>query len=44
MFKFCFKLGKITLETHRMLKEAFGDNTLAKRKEGQMSINYAQLS
>jgi len=26
--KFCFKLGKTALETHRMLKEAFGDNAL----------------
>jgi hypothetical protein len=26
--KFCFKLGKTALETHRMLKETFGDNVL----------------
>jgi hypothetical protein len=26
--KFCFKLGKTALETHRMLKEAFGDNAV----------------
>jgi hypothetical protein len=26
-FKFCFKLGK-TVETHKMLKEEFGDNAL----------------
>jgi hypothetical protein len=26
--KFCFKLGKTGLETHRMLKEASGDNAL----------------
>jgi hypothetical protein len=26
--KFCFKLSKTTSETHRMLKEAFGDNAL----------------
>ena len=26
--KFCFKLGKTALETHRILKEAFGDNAL----------------
>jgi hypothetical protein len=31
--KFCFKLSKMALETHRMLKEAFGDNSL-----GQMEI------
>ena len=27
--KFCFKLGKTASETHRMLKEAFGDNAVA---------------
>jgi hypothetical protein len=26
--KFCFKHGKMASETHRMLKEAFGDNAL----------------
>jgi hypothetical protein len=26
--KFCLKLGKTASETHRMLKEAFGDNAL----------------
>jgi len=26
--RFCFKLGKTASETHRMLKEAFGDNAL----------------
>jgi hypothetical protein len=26
--KFCFKLGKTTAETHQMLKQAFGDNSL----------------
>jgi len=26
--KLCFKLGKTALETHRMLKEAFGNNAL----------------
>jgi hypothetical protein len=26
--KFCFKLGKMAAETHKMLKEAFGDNAL----------------
>ena len=26
--KFCFKLGKMASETHRMLKEALGDNAL----------------
>jgi hypothetical protein len=24
--KFCFKLGETAAETHKMLKEAFGDN------------------
>jgi len=28
--KFCFKLGKTALETHRMLNEAFGDNALGR--------------
>jgi hypothetical protein len=35
--KFCFKLSKTVSETHRMLKEAFGDNTL-----GQMQT-YVQF-
>jgi len=26
--KFCFKLSKTALETHKMLKEAFDDNAL----------------
>jgi hypothetical protein len=26
--KFCFKLGKMAVETHKMLKEAFDDNAL----------------
>jgi hypothetical protein len=26
--KFCFKLGKMAAETHKMLEEAFGDNAL----------------
>jgi hypothetical protein len=26
--KFCFKLGKMAVETHEVLKEAFGDNAL----------------
>jgi hypothetical protein len=26
--KFCFKISKMPSETHRMLKEAFGDNGL----------------
>jgi hypothetical protein len=28
--KFYFKLSKTALETHRMLKEAFGDNALGR--------------
>jgi hypothetical protein len=41
---FCFKLGKMAAETHKMLKEAFGDNALGltqmvKRfKSGWMSV------
>jgi hypothetical protein len=31
--KFCFKLSKMASETHRMLKEAFDDNSL-----GQMQM------
>ena len=27
--KFCFKLNKTTAETHRMLKEAFGEQALS---------------
>jgi hypothetical protein len=30
--KFCFKLKKTAAETHRMLKEAFGDNSITKAK------------
>jgi len=26
--KFCFKLGKTAAETHKTLKETFGDNAL----------------
>jgi hypothetical protein len=26
--KFCFKLGKTSIEMHQMLKQAFGDNNL----------------
>jgi hypothetical protein len=26
--KFCFKLGTTAAETHQMLKQAFGDNSL----------------
>jgi hypothetical protein len=26
--KFCFKLGKMPAESHKMLKEEFGDNVL----------------
>jgi hypothetical protein len=26
--KFCFILGKMAVETHKVLKEAFGDNAL----------------
>jgi hypothetical protein len=27
--KFCCKLGKTAVETHKMFKEAFGDNALS---------------
>jgi histone-lysine N-methyltransferase SETMAR len=30
--KFCFKLKKTAAETHRMLKEAFGDNAMSQSK------------
>jgi hypothetical protein len=30
--KFCFKLKKTAAETHRMLKEAFGDNATSQSK------------
>jgi hypothetical protein len=26
--KFCFKLSKMAMETHQMLREAFGDNAV----------------
>ena len=51
--KFCFKLGKTASETHRMLKEAFGDNTLGQTqtykwfkhfKNGWMSVYDEDLS
>jgi hypothetical protein len=46
--KFCFKLGKTAEETHKMLKEAFGDNALRltqthkwikRLKNGRMSLD-----
>ncbi|PNF29661.1 hypothetical protein B7P43_G15773 [Cryptotermes secundus] len=30
--KFCFKLGKTAAETHQMLKQAFGENSLGQTK------------
>jgi hypothetical protein len=30
--KFCFKIKKTAAETHRMLKEAFGDNAMSQSK------------
>jgi len=45
--KFCFKFGKWAVETHKMLKEAFGGNALGQMqtyewfkhfKNGQMSV------
>jgi hypothetical protein len=33
--KFCFKLGKMAAETHKMLKETLGDNALG------MNLTYA---
>jgi hypothetical protein len=49
----CFKLGKMALETHRMLKEAFGDNALGQTqtyewfkrfKNGWMSVDDEECS
>jgi hypothetical protein len=46
--KFCFKLGKTAVETHRILREAFGDNALGQTqtyerftrfKNGRMSVD-----
>jgi hypothetical protein len=46
--KFCFILGKMVSETHRMLKEALGDNVLGQTqtnewfkrfKNGRMSVD-----
>jgi hypothetical protein len=51
--KFCFKLDKTALKTHRMLKEAFGDNVLGRMhsykwskrfKNGWMSIDDEEYS
>jgi hypothetical protein len=51
--KFCFKLGKTFSETHRMLKEAFGDNALGQAqscewfkrfKNGWMSVDDEERS
>jgi len=33
--KLCFKLGKMAVETHRMLKEAFGDNALGQTQTNE---------
>jgi hypothetical protein len=46
--KFCIKLGKTALETHKMFKKAFGYNALGHRqtyewfkcfKNGRMSVD-----
>jgi hypothetical protein len=46
--KFCFKLSKMALKTHRMPKEAFGDNAVGQMqtyewfkrfKNGRMSVD-----
>jgi hypothetical protein len=51
--KFCFKLGKMEAETHRILREAFGDNALLQTqtyewfkslKNGKMSDDDKELS
>jgi len=51
--KFCFKLGKMASEAHRMLKEAFGDNALGQKqtyewfkrfKSGRMSVEDEERS
>jgi len=33
--KFCFKLNKTAAETHRMLKEAFGDQALSQARTSE---------
>jgi len=51
--KFCFKLDKTAAETHRILREAFGDNALRQTqtyewfkhfKNGKMSVDDEELS
>jgi len=51
--KFCCKLGKTAPETHKMLKEAFGDNALYQTqiyewfkrfKSGWMSVSSGRPS
>jgi len=51
--KFCFKLGKTALETHRTPKEAFRDNALCRMhnyewfkcfKNGWMSVDDEERS
>jgi len=51
--RFCFKRGKMAMETHRMLKEAFGDNALGQTqtykrfkhfKNGWMSVDDEECS
>jgi len=51
--KFCFRLGKTALETHRMFTEAFGDNALGQTqtyewfkrfKNGWMSVDDEERS
>jgi hypothetical protein len=51
--KFCFKLGKTVSETHRILKEEFGNNALGQKqtyewfkgfKNGWMSVENEERS
>jgi len=51
--KFCFKLGKTPSETHRMLKEVFGDNSFGQMltyewfkrfKKGRMLVDDGERS
>jgi hypothetical protein len=51
--KFCFKLGNTEAETHKMLKEAFGDTALGQKqtynwfnhfKNGWISVDDEEVS
>jgi hypothetical protein len=42
--KFCFKLGKTAVETHKILKEAFGDNALGLTQNGLSILKRRDVS